>query len=86
MKKQPQGSDDLLREDWADLMRRLCESPAGDEFVLSSVEKDLLILRLKRTVDIGPIVDALGLVMNETLLNWKDVTHGKKIGPKKKPE
>lgn len=78
MKRTPKGLDEVLRADWAQFVRRLYESPAGENFVLSPVEKDLLILRLKRTVDIGPIVEALGAVMYETLLNWRDETHVKK--------
>ena len=70
--------DEMMLETWASLVARLAESPKGEPFELSPPEKELLLSKLRTSVDISRLMESIGEILASTLIPWRERPERKK--------
>lgn len=64
--------DELFRESWQIFADRLSSSPRGEPFTLTGEERNMLLIRLRQSVDMAIVVDAMAETLRATLIEWRE--------------
>lgn len=69
----PKSNEDIFEMNFRSLISKLAQPEnMHDDITITASERQLLVMRLKRSIDIYPIIDTFAKLLARTMISWKE--------------